>query len=136
MYFDWTLSFLHNADLTSKILCISRYDVTANGSIRFNEWTSKLSQDSWIFRSPVPLEGKLYSNYFLTYREAIAVDFLLGHPGCDNRIAHEFQQIGWKVINPCRKIIFRHLHNVEKRNYSKENTVQGPYSFVYPTNDI
>jgi len=121
VYYDHTLRYLHNnSDMTAKLYAITRYDTLKDGSFRFNEWLARLCQDSWIFESPVPwLE--------------MDTDFSFGQPGCDNRIVFEFQKIGWKVSNPCKRIIVRHLHVTEKRNYSKTNTVKGGYALATPT---
>ncbi len=57
MYFDSTLHYLHFAEMTAKFYALSRYDVLTNGSIRFNDWLARLSQDVWIFESPIPIDG-------------------------------------------------------------------------------
>jgi len=123
IYFDHTLQYLLQTNMTGKVFCLSRYDVTKSGGLQFNEWISKFSQDCWIFESPVP------------YLEMHA-DFLLGWLGCDNRIAFEFQSVGWQTLNPCKKIICRHLHITQKRNYTPANTVKGSYAYISPTDQL
>jgi hypothetical protein len=48
-------------------------------------------QDAWIFKSPMI---KPHAN------KELNIDFPLGYPGCDNRVAWEFRNIGLHVINP------------------------------------
>lgn len=99
--------------LGGKFLAMSRVDVTKKGHLQFNEWTSSISQDSWIFRAPLP--------------EDIDADYYFGWLGCDNRIAYEMKAKNWHVINPSLKLICRHVHATEKRNYTQENRVPGQY---------
>lgn len=92
---------------------MSRVDVTSSGWLQFNEWTAPISQDAWIFKAPLPA--------------GVDGDYFFGWLGCDNRIAHELKSKNFHVINPSLKIICRHVHMTEKRNYTSENKVPGAY---------
>jgi len=121
IYFDSTLYYLYSIDMTAKMISLTRYDILKNGQIIFNDYMARACQDSWIFESPVPYNS-------------MNIAFELGKPGCDNRIAYEFKSIGWMVINPSKKIITRHIHSTQKRNYNKEaDTIKGNYALALPS---
>jgi len=126
VYFDYTLSRLAPRSLVGRMLALSRYDVKSNGTVLLNLFLAPVSQDAWIFIAPVDL-GKMN------------VDFTMGLLGCDNRIAYEFSQAGYTVVNPCfprTGIVVRHLHQSEKRNYSSANKVTGGYLSVIPVDEF
>ena len=50
IYFDDSLALLASIDLRDMLLCLSRWDVCADGSAHLFEYA--YSQDAWIFRSP------------------------------------------------------------------------------------
>lgn len=97
--------------------CLTRWDLTAAGGIRL--FDAVYSQDVWAFRGPP--------------REKIGGTFPLGHPGCDNRFAHELDAAGYRVLNPSKDIRTYHLHLSGHRTSNKpENRVPLPYLFVKP----
>jgi hypothetical protein len=106
----------------TKLSANYRVDVTSGVGLNFNEWTAPVSQDAWIFKSPLPSD--------------IDADFFFGWLGCDNRIAYELKAKGLHVINPSLKLICRHVHMTEKRNYTEENKVVGKYAAVPPVADF
>jgi len=123
VYFDYTLRRLYEHELNNVVLALSRHDVRPNGLIIFNQTYAPVSQDAWIFRSPVAVQK-------------MSCDFEMGRLGCDNRISYEFTKAGHKVLNPCipsSGIIVRHLHQSEKRNYSKSDKIKGEYLCVFPS---
>lgn len=93
IYFDDTLRLLTGMDLRDKLLCLSRWDVHADGTAHLFEYA--YSQDAWIFQAPL---------------RPVRCDFHLGTPGCDNRLAWEAQAAGLRVENPSRSIRAYHLH--------------------------
>jgi len=122
VYFDYTLSRINPHRMLGKALALSRYDVKSGGTLIFNKFLASVSQDAWIFMSPTPVER-------------MNCNFAMGMLGCDNRIACEFAQAGYKVLNPCfppTGIIVRHLHESEKRNYNETSKVKGNYLPVPP----
>ena len=114
IYFDDSLALVETVDLQKKLLCLSRWDVQADGSARLFERPD--SQDAWIFRAPI---------------RAFPCDFQLGQPGCDNRLAWEAQQAGLQVSNPSRSVRAYHLHASGVRRAS--SALGGEMLMVAPT---
>jgi hypothetical protein len=81
-----------------------------------------LSQDSWIFKTPIKVDERL--------------NFLMGKPGCDNRIVQVLHENGYNVKNPSMQIISKHLHISNHRTYNPTDMVLGPYLLVNPTDNI
>jgi hypothetical protein len=109
IYFDSSLARLDGYDLTSKLLCLSRWDVGPDGLAQFLDDPS--SQDAWIFETPI---------------RDFSCDFHMGVPECDNRIAWEARHAGLAVSNPSRSIRAHHLHLSRVRRYSKSDGLPGP----------
>jgi len=131
--FDKSLGNLVNYNLENQFLALTRWDLFTenkqwymrffNGPYRDNNWTmGMLSQDSWIFKTPIKIDDR--SN------------FLMGKPGCDNRIVQLYHELGYNVKNPSRKIITKHLHTSNYRTYNHTDIVFGPYLLVEPTDDL
>ncbi len=76
-------------------------------------------QDCWAFKGDLP--------------KGLNLDFCMGTPGCDNRLAQEFHQAGYTVINPFKDIRLYHLHRSQSRPYSEADRVTGPYYFPVST---
>jgi FkbM family methyltransferase len=113
IFFDHTLARLDGYDLSGTLLCISRWDVRADGSASLFEHPG--SQDAWIFRAPI---RSFYCN------------FNLGVLGCDNRLAWEAEQVGLKVTNPSRSVRANHLHLSQVRRYGERQRLAGPTASV------
>ena len=97
IYFDDSLSHVRNAKLDNVVFALTRHDVQTDGTLKMvHPAFAHGSQDAWIFKTPISLV-KLFANFYL------------GIPGCDNRIAHEFINAGYKVLNPSKMIIICHL---------------------------
>lgn len=77
------------------------------------------SQDSWVFKGVA---------------KNIQANFTAGLWGCDNRLLHEIERAGYKVLNPSLSIITIHLHKEDKRNQDRTplNTVPPPYKNLSP----
>jgi hypothetical protein len=116
IFFDETLALLDGHDLAGELLCLSRWDVQADGSATLFEHPG--SQDAWIFRAPI---------------RPFACDFYLGLLGCDNRLAWEAQQSGLKLSNPARSIRANHLHLSQVRHYTEEQRLFGGTEAVAAT---
>jgi FkbM family methyltransferase len=114
--FDETLGRLNGHDLTGKLLCLSRWDVRADGSTVFFEHPS--SQDAWIFQAPIP---------------EINCDFYLGLPACDNRLAWEAEQAGLEISNPARTLHANHLHLTATRRYHEGQRLLGQVKSISAT---
>jgi hypothetical protein len=133
IFFDLTLEVLKNKDLTNTFLALTRWDLIRQDNQWFidfynkpwNEYgvtTGMLSQDSWIFKTPIKIDDR--SN------------FLMGKPGCDNRIVQIYHENNYNVKNPSGQIITKHLHVSNYRTYTNVDMVFGPYLLVEPTSDI
>ena len=113
IFFDDTLVRFQQADMANKFYALTRYNVQPDGRPVFSD--APTCQDVWIFKPPI---------------KAFNSDFELGRPGCDNRIAWEAKNAGFKVLNPCQIVSCRHLHIVNKRNYDPNQRIPGPYEGV------
>jgi len=99
-----------------EVYALTRWDITPRGHKLFE---AAHSQDAWVFRGPP--------------KENIGGNYPFGHPGCDNRFAHELDAAGYKVLNPSRDIHTYHLHlSGHRPGNTPENRVPGPYLFVSP----
>lgn len=141
IYFDNTLRFLSGVDFTNTVFALTRHDVQPDGGIKLvpPEYAHGC-QDAWIFAAPVLVE-KMFTT------------FCLGIPGCDHRIAYEFIQAGYVVLNPSLKLIARHLDNasnfdiktrtdqyvsqMNEDSFKSGKVIPPPYQyFLYPTDDL
>jgi len=111
IYFDDSLKFCEDMS-SDKCYALSRYE---NGEL-FNRPDS---QDVWIFN------GK---------PSDINCEFLIGVPGCDNRIAYEINKANYKITNPSKLIKTHHLHT-GSRNYNGLR-VDEPYLHIAPSDEL
>ena len=116
IFFDETLALLDGHDLSGELLCLSRWDVQADGSATLFEHPG--SQDAWIFRAPI---------------RPFFCEFYLGLLGCDNRLAWEAQRSGLKLSNPGRSIKANHLHLSQVRHYTERQRLKGATETVPAT---
>lgn len=100
----------------NQCFALTRYEVDANGGIRF--LNRRDSQDSYVFFGHIkkPSYAAFYSL-----------------PGCDNRICWELRNAGYQILNPSLTIKTFHLHNGEK-SYDGTRKVNTPYLFLEPVN--
>ena len=97
--------------------CLSRWNVVSDGvPAVIKPFNRPDSQDATILR------GFLKKINFL--------DFFMGVPGCDNRLAYELDSAGYVLKNPLTKIKLIHYHMDESRNYNGK--VNPPYKLVPP----
>jgi hypothetical protein len=76
------------------------------------------SQDAWIYRGELPEEIGYY---------------FLGIPGCDNRLAFEIKNLGFRLHNPSFSIQAVHLHASQLRAYNKrKDKLEGQYYYPLP----
>lgn len=117
IYFNSSLLMLESLYEENTCFALSRSDLI-RGELK--TWHSPDSQDAWIFF------GKI--------KKDIYGDFLLGKPGCDNRIAYEIQKAGYKIINLCKTITIIHVHCSQIKSYYKggPDTVSPPYLPLHP----
>ncbi len=115
IFFDSTIALVSNIK-EKEMYALLRWEWHGPHHIVFHERPD--SQDTWI------VKGKV---------ENVMGNFSLGIRGCDNRIAYEFQQAGYKVLNPAKSIKTYHVHNSMIRNYTMADVVPPPYFTLMPT---
>lgn len=130
--FDDSLKTLSENDLDNKFIALTRWDIIPKDKQLYVQFynlpwrgditTGMLSQDSWIFKTPIKVDDR--SN------------FLMGKPGCDNRIVQIYHELGYDVKNPSKKVITKHLHDSNYRTYNQSDMILGPYLLVQPTDDV
>ena len=103
------------------VFALSRWDVQPDGSSRLFERGD--SQDAWIVQGPV---------------EHVRGDFPLGVYDCDNKIAWEFAEAGYQVLNPAFAVRCRHLHLGALRSYDPaapaDHGIRPPFLYVEADN--
>lgn len=119
---DDSIRMLERLDWSGKVaLALSRWDVAEDGRCRVFDRGD--SQDCWIFRGPVTgVEG----------------NFPLGVYDCDNKIAWELQQAGYRVLNPALSLRTYHHHQCGYRSYEQKPApdygIRPPFLYVEPDN--
>ncbi|WP_164919517.1 exostosin domain-containing protein [Hansschlegelia zhihuaiae] len=128
IYFDASVEKLK--DLLSydptAFVAISRYDRVAG--VETLHANPHWSQDAWAFlpsAAPNPHRDKW-------------LDFPLGIPRCDNKVAYVFAVYGHRVYNPCGQVKIVHLHETGLRTYNKRGDHQlvGGVAMVYASDDL
>lgn len=96
------LNKIKNLNWSSRKLCLAlaRWDEFKTGRIQLLDRAD--TADFWAFKCPCDVEN---------------AHCALGFPGVDNSVAWKFMNSGYKVVNPSKDIITRHLHNVKGNNY-------------------
>jgi hypothetical protein len=112
IFFDDTINLINNMK-QKEVYALSRWDWINENNIKL--FNRQDSQDTWI------IKGKA---------ENIVGNFTLGKRGCDNRIAYEFKNAGYKISNPSLSIKTYHVHNSGIRNYTHHDSVPEPYLLV------
>lgn len=121
IYFDQSVELLKNMS-DDEAFALGRWELTKDGNIKFANRHD--SQDAWVFKGHI---------------RNVLGDFYLGHPGCDNRVAHEIGCAGYRLSNPAKTIRAIHVHTSNIRNYAtrgkkrKAVSVKGPYKTISPT---
>lgn len=135
-----SISLLANADIyfkdgfrhimdslsqTQSFLALTRYD-TKEGKL-IPHPNPHWSQDVWGLNTSSALNRELY-------RE---LDFMLGVPRCDNKVAYVFSVYGWRILNPMHQVVTVHVHESEERTYNKKTDVRilGGVAYVYPVQE-
>jgi len=116
IYFDETLNWAHNVNMGATLIALSRWDVLPNQTKRL--FAYEHSQDAWIFKGKIHIKG---------------AEYYMGLPGCDNRIAYDANEQGYRVVNTAKDIISYHLHNSNVRSYTQDDRLIGGYLPVFIT---
>lgn len=126
IYFDETLALVHQAlDMPDAFIALTRWE--REGDEVYGHPNPHWSQDVWAIRSGNGLDQ-------LRNR----LNFELGVPRCDNKVAYVFAAYGWSVRNPCNFIKSYHLHETQARSYSKktDTTIVGAVAYVEPNDAL
>lgn len=96
IHFDESLGLLRDVDLTDRVLALTRHNSAPYLAWYGAVWERNYgSQDVWIIRSPL---------------RSFTTAAMPGWFGCDGLLAREFQQAGFRVLNPSIDIKTWHIH--------------------------
>jgi len=109
LYYDETLNWLDKVNLDKVMLALCRYNlIKGHPKLEAYSW----SQGTWIFKGKITLTG---------------CDQVIGLPGCENSLAYDAVQQGYKVANPAKEIKAYHLHDSDFRTYTQADRIQRNY---------
>jgi hypothetical protein len=123
IYFDSSVSLLAAVtDSELKFVALSRWEVI-KGHTHLHP-NPRWSQDVWAMNCDNQLSEEMLHQ----------LDFSMGVPRCDNKIAYLFGIFGWQVFNPCAKVKSFHVHETELRTYQKklDHRIIGGVAYVHP----
>jgi len=125
IFFDQTIKNLHLTNLSEEKYMFAqlRFEYDNNTKNIYINKSNYGSQDTWIF----------HTNTIRTILNSINhFNFMLGKPGCDNKILFFLNILGFKIINYPDLIKTYHYHTSQIRNYSNKDTIPGPYVVIIP----
>ena len=114
--FTDTVFRLRQVDLEKTALCISRWE--ESGPSILSPVNDIGSQDIWVWKG--------------VFRCPNSMDFRMGTPGCDNRVAAEMESAGYTVANIVYDIVTIHKHASNLRSYP-DKAVLPPYMRIQGT---
>ena len=123
MFFDASLINIRSTDIhcARKVMALLRYEHTCT---RLDECPlfgpRPDSQDVWIW----------HDSQTFTEKERVALQFELGRPGCDNKVAYLFRVFGFGLYNDPNLVKSYHHHASSSRNYLSR--IEPPYMIVVP----
>jgi len=121
--FDETLSAINKKTLKDTFIGLTRWEIFyEEGEWCIAPFDNSASQDSWIFKAPIKISGDM--------------NFLMGKPGCDNKIAKLMSELGYIIKNPGKQIVTSHYHISGHRTYDNSQRIPGPYLCLVPNDDI
>lgn len=127
IYFDDSVIKLKEALVKPKsFLALSRWELLSGDTDRHPNphW----SQDTWAMNV-----GEEISKSFLHQLE-----FPMGVPRCDNKVAYLFAVHGWSIHNPVDFVKSIHAHETQVRTYNKkiDERIMGGVAYVYPGESV
>lgn len=127
IYFNETLSVINDVLCSSnRFVALSRWELLGNNLSKHPNphW----SQDTWAMRV-----GENLSSSFMDQ-----LDFPMGVPRCDNKVAYLFATRGWKIFNPVNFLVSVHAHETQMRTYHKklDDRILGGVAYVYPGSTV
>ena len=123
--FDDTLRFFESLDMKKQFYALTRWEISTNDGKNWEiePYDNAASQDVWIFKTPV-----------LTSE---SMNYTMGKPGCDNKIAYHMRELGYTCRNPGKKVVTVHFHLTNFRTYSvTDDRVPGPYLLIAPVDNF
>jgi len=126
--FDESLDLLNGFDLSGHFICLTRWDLMRDNSLRFKQPARirRNSQDAWIFTTPLPIKMIQRGQYYM------------GRPGCDGMTSYLATISGLKIMNPSEAVRAKHLHLSRHRTYDTRHRMGGDaiYMCVYPNDKV
>ncbi len=124
IYFDHSIQRASEALTSARtLIALTRWDVRNEELVAHGnpQW----SQDCWIVDAREEIPDSLIER----------LEFPMGVPRCDNKIAYVFSTAGWILKNPVKEITSYHLHGSEVRNYDKvaDTRILGTVAYVSPS---
>ena len=133
IFFDATISNLHKTCLSEakSMYALLRFEFNQEADLSEcklftyprTDIPRKNSQDVWIVHT---------KQLVVTDELLSATNFMLGKPGCDNKITLIMQKSGYNCINEPYNIKTYHYHATQLRNYSNKDLIPPPYLFLEP----
>jgi len=130
IFFDNTIINIRKSclSISKSIYTLIRYEYTDENLDKCKLYTisnnvRRDSQDTWIIHT----QSLDLSDSFIKL-----IDFYLGVPGCDNKIAYIFNQHGYRCFNVPSNVKTYHNHVSNIRNYTNIDRLSNPYLFVRP----
>ena len=127
IHFDASLPSVHEVlREPQSFLALSRHEL--EGDALRPHPNPHWSQDTWGLHTRSTLHPGLLRG----------LDFPLGVPRCDNKVAYQFAVYGWSVHNPQRFLQSVHVHETQERHYDKtaDMTVVGAVAYVHPGDSL
>lgn len=122
IFFDETI-YKASEISVNDFYAITRYNYSPNKQLHL-EINPAGSQDVWIFRATKENHERI---------KKMNLDFMQGVPRCEQRLAFEFLNQKFNVINPYDKIRCYHYHDSGIRNYNTfkpKEVTPPPYYFI------
>lgn len=131
IFFDESILQIRKSSLsTSKMVyTLLRYEYDINKPLNkskiftYNNAPRSDSQDVWIFHT---------KTLNITTNLIKQTNFMLGLPGCDNKITYVFHSNGYSCVNEPYIIKTYHYHSTQIRNYTSKERIPSPYLLVVP----
>jgi SAM-dependent methyltransferase len=112
IFLDSTISLVNKLN-NKEVYALTRWEYDPNKEAKLIE--TNQGQDCWIFRGPI---------------KDVKADFQIGKPGSDHRFAHQLQEAGYTVKNPCRSIKTYHYHSSGVHSYTEDQRIAEPYAYI------
>ena len=117
IFLNDTINQLHTTNLANEKIMFAQFRIDYNDRTKLSSFINAMScsQDTWFF----------HTNFIKNIINEIEhFNFMLGIPGCDNRILlYLLNLLGFKIINDSNFIKTHHYHTSEIRDYSPKEHI-------------